>query len=223
MTTTTQVDLVINKLTKAQYQGIATPSPTELYMVTDDSGITSAEVINALGYTPYNATNPNGYITSSAIGNATITITQGGVTKGTFTTNQSTNGTIALDAGGGGGSGVYIATYNVDTYQDVHDAYTNGDLVLCTDGNGNYYYLGNFDGAGGFMFYLPTASNTFYYCQLNSGGWNNGSGDVISLSGYQTTANLVTSISNTSTDTEYPSAKCMYDIIGDIETLLQAV
>ena len=36
-------------------------------------------------------------------------------------------------------------------------------------------------------------------------------------------SNLVTSISSTSTDTEYPSAKCMYDIIGDVETLLAAI
>ena len=34
------------------------------------------------------------------INDATITITQGGVTKGTFTLNQSGNATIALDAGG---------------------------------------------------------------------------------------------------------------------------
>ena len=37
----------------------------------------------------------------TGIGDGTITITQGGVSKGTFTTNQSGNTTIALDAGGG--------------------------------------------------------------------------------------------------------------------------
>lgn len=37
-----------------------------------------------------------------SIKDATITITQGGVTKGSFTVNQSTNATIALDAGGSG-------------------------------------------------------------------------------------------------------------------------
>lgn len=39
--------------------------------------------------------------TVNDIGNGTITLTQGGVTKGTFTTNQSGNATINLDAGGG--------------------------------------------------------------------------------------------------------------------------
>lgn len=38
------------------------------------------------------------------VNDATITITQGGVTKGSFTLNQATGDTIALDAGGGGGS-----------------------------------------------------------------------------------------------------------------------
>lgn len=35
--------------------------------------------------------------------------------------------------------------------------------------------------------------------------------------------NLVTSISSQSTDSQYPSAKCVYDLIGDVETLLSQV
>lgn len=42
----------------------------------------------------------NEIATKNDINDATITITQGGVTKGTFTLNQSSNATIALDAGG---------------------------------------------------------------------------------------------------------------------------
>lgn len=38
---------------------------------------------------------------------------------------------------------------------------------------------------------------------------------------YQTKSNLVTSLSSSSTDTQYPSAKCVYDLIGDISTILQ--
>lgn len=41
---------------------------------------------------------------TSDIKNSMITITQGGVTKGSFTLNQSSSDTIALDAGGGGSS-----------------------------------------------------------------------------------------------------------------------
>lgn len=36
----------------------------------------------------------------------------------------------------------------------------------------------------------------------------------------QTTDNLVTSISSSSTDAQYPSAKCVYDLVGDVESLL---
>ncbi|MBO5823506.1 MAG: hypothetical protein J6Q93_00940 [Prevotella sp.] len=39
-------------------------------------------------------------------------------------------------------------------------------------------------------------------------------------SGVEMTTNKVTSLSNSSTDTEYPSAKCVYDLIGDVETIL---
>ena len=40
---------------------------------------------------------------------------------------------------------------------------------------------------------------------------------------YQTKSNLVTSLSSSSTDTQYPSAKCVYDLVGDIETILQTL
>jgi len=43
------------------------------------------------------------------------------------------------------------------------------------------------------------------------------------ISGKENISNKVTSLSPSSTDTEYPSAKCIYDLIGDIETLLAAI
>lgn len=39
----------------------------------------------------------------------------------------------------------------------------------------------------------------------------------------QDKSNLVTSLSAQSTDTQYPSAKCIYDIVGDIESLLSTI
>ena len=39
----------------------------------------------------------------------------------------------------------------------------------------------------------------------------------------QTVSNLVTSLSSASTDSQYPSAKCVYDIIGDVEALLSTI
>lgn len=41
--------------------------------------------------------------------------------------------------------------------------------------------------------------------------------------GKEDASNKVTSLSSSSTDTQYPSAKCVYDLVGDIETLLSNI
>ena len=46
---------------------------------------------------------------------------------------------------------------------------------------------------------------------------------IPSVTGKEDTANKVTSLSSSSTDTEYPSAKCVYDIVGDVESALAAL
>lgn len=43
------------------------------------------------------------------------------------------------------------------------------------------------------------------------------------VAGVEVTTNKVTSISSGSTDTQYPSAKCVYDLVGDVETLINAL
>lgn len=43
------------------------------------------------------------------------------------------------------------------------------------------------------------------------------------LGAKEDTSNKVTSISSTSTDTQYPSAKCVYDIVGDINSALDTI
>lgn len=57
-----------------------------------------------------------------------------------------------------------------------------------------------------------------------------GSGNLVTSGGVKTavdakedTANKVTSLSSSSTDTQYPSALCVYNLIGDIETLINAL
>ena len=61
-----------------------------------------------------------------------------------------------------------------------------------------------------------THPNSFYYRTALSGSWNN-------WQELETTTNRVTSISSSSTDTQYPSAKCVYDLIGDVESLLGGI
>lgn len=44
-----------------------------------------------------------------------------------------------------------------------------------------------------------------------------------SLDACEKTANKVTSISSSSTDTQYPTAKCVYNLVGNVETILQTL
>lgn len=59
-------------------------------------------------------------------------------------------------------------------------------------------------------------SSTFYYI-TDGTETNNGDGDCEKLS------NKVNTINSSSTDTQYPSAKCVYDLVGDIERLLGGI
>lgn len=75
---------------------------------------------------------------ANSIGNGQITITQGGTTKGTFTVNQSGNTTIALDAGGGGGTGDYPDLTNKPQINGVTlvGNLSSSDLSLATSTQG---------------------------------------------------------------------------------------
>ena len=66
-------------------------------------------------------------------------------------------------------------------------------------------------------------TNTVTLATVATSGSYNDLSNTPSLSGYQTTANLVTSVSSSSTDNQYPSAKLFYDTVGNIETLINAL
>lgn len=63
---------------------------------------------------------------------------------------------------------------------------------------------------------IPTATSAL----TNDSGFLTAHQDV---SGKENTSNKVTSLSSASTDSQYPSAKCVYDLIGDVESLLSQV
>ncbi len=105
-TTDTQLQqLVINVGTQAQIDAAiqgGTITSDMLSVVTDGpSYVTSADLATVATSGSYN--DLSNKPTIPTVNNATLTITQGGVTKGTFTANAGTDVTIALDAGGGGG------------------------------------------------------------------------------------------------------------------------
>lgn len=229
--------------------------------------------------------NADEFVSSSDIGNGIITLTQGGVTKGTFTTNQSGNTTVELDAGsddigngtitisqGGVVKGSFTVNQDTNTSIDLDAVVASdnmieiypvtvsileGDTTISVDVT-NYVDLSKkyFPIA---IFQEVSTANVLKYCTYVSGisgaqvqffsnghivgdtgvavylipvesglvnvrGLTNGIGEVTaSLGNYQTKANLVTSVSSASTDSQYPSAKLFYDTCGDIETLINTL
>ena len=66
--------------------------------------------------------------------------------------------------------------------------------------------------------YRSKSSNNTGNALTNTAFW-----ESYNISGKQDVSNLVTSVSSSSTDTQYPSAKLFYDTCGDIETLINAL
>lgn len=55
------------------------------------------------------------------------------------------------------------------------------------------------------------------------GAWEQVGATDVDLSEFEEVSNKVTSISAESTDTQYPSAKCVYDLVGGVEDALEAL
>lgn len=93
---------------------------TNTYVIKDANAVHTSDVTST--YSPTGTAPVNGTAVASAlptVNNSTITITQGGVTKGSFTLNQASGDTIALDAGGGSsytaGTNINISSNTIST------------------------------------------------------------------------------------------------------------
>ena len=155
---------------KAQYDTYAemiTAHPTgevgDAYQVGENSGLATVATTG----------NYNDLInkpTIPTVNNPTITITQGGVTKGSFTLNQSSAATIDVDAGGGGGS------TELPTFRSVN-AYGLGDDPEYTPTPHIYWVKGDGTSVGDIFIamveYVPTNSGQLecplYYNDYSSG------------------------------------------------------
>ena len=199
--------------------------------ITDKEGTTSENINDFSG--SYNDLTDKPTI--PVVNNATITIKQNNTTLKSFTTNQGTNENINIhvptkvsDLNNDNGyitkdannltyyydktyldselRDIYqVAVSNIaDPYDDM-STYSVGDLVTYQ----GYLYVCNTD--------IPVPEQVF-----DRTHWTNTNiADV--LVNKEDISNKVTSISNSSTDTQYPTAKCVYDLVGDIETLLSEV
>lgn len=255
-----------------------------------DTAVQPGDLANVATSGDYN--DLNNKPTIPTVNNATITLTQGGVTKGSFTLNQASDGTIALDAGGGTEipANVYKSTSATFAVNDAGATINVSDIVedgvlyvpffvadvqhtLTLDCFANYdkstklvTIHRNSDDLSSSLTVTGTiclvATNdtintisagltngqdyTQYNRSYSKAEENNllsGKQDTISdlstirsgasqgatavqpaeLSSYQLVSNLVTSVSGSSTDSQYPSAKLFYDTCGDIETLINAL
>ena len=112
------------------------------------TGITSSNVTTALGYTPYNSTNPSGYITGITSGNVTTALG--------YTPYNSTNP-----------SG-YISSYTeTDTLATVTARGASTATNITLSGGGNLF--------NGHHYFSPYDADGNHYPHYNVGGNNNGS------------------------------------------------
>lgn len=101
-------------------------------------------------------------------------------------------------------SEVFKAEYGTTTYDEVAEAYAQGKVIHC-DYDGYCYVLTSF--VGGLAWFASIVSHTIKMLWLNASGWNKGTYYA------ENTGNRVTTIDANSTDTQYPSAKAVYDAI----------
>lgn len=225
--------------------------------------INSTMVVNALGFTPYNATNPSGYITQSAINTHNVDTTAHddirdiaeealsragqAVQSLVFDTTEDMEEYISDVSHKGElkvGDNLYIKDVTVDDYwvsavleiPDVTTGYyyeispLSGEKpsianMVTTDTSQTISGDKNFTGALKLNNY-DVATQSFVTGQgyttmsaVEAKGYITSSAII----GKEDTSNKVTSISSSSTNTQYPSAKCVYDIVGNIEATLRTI
>ena len=103
------------------------------------------------------------------VNNPTITFTQGGTTKGTITLNQSSNQTIALDAGGGGGS---VSIDNTSITENSSNQIQTVGVIDQKTGNANKQWTGTLQEYN----LLGTHDSNTYYTTTDGGIYK---GDVL--------------------------------------------
>lgn len=159
------------------------------------SGITSTKVSAYDGY-------------ASAISNKQDQLVSG-------TNIKTVNNTSLLGFGNIDASDIFWATYNETSMDDIYSAFSNNKLVMCRYSTSVYI--------------LQVATNTIarFYHMNPIWNWDNAQitigffqvqkqGDVTSYSTmnqvyFEHTGNMTNALSSSSTDTQYPSAKCVYD------------
>ena len=233
-------DVSLSSLTGGQY--LAYDSTASKWK---NHTLASSDITTALGFTPYDSTNPNGYISSAALSTLTDTSISS-PTDGQHLIYDSTSGkwknqtsTTVIAWGDITGTLANQTDLNTalgnkqDSITGAATSITSSDLTasraLVSDSSGKVAASSITSTKLGYL--SDVTSNI--QSQLNSKttmsdveakGYITGinSSDVTTALGYtpENVANLVTSISSSSTDAQYPSAKLVYDQLGGKQATL---
>lgn len=101
--------------------------------VTAGASLASSDVTTALGYTPYNSTNPSGYITSASVGNGTLSMGVSGTGlsgSASFTANQSGNVTFTVTS-----NATSANTASTIVARDASGNFSAGTITATLSGN----------------------------------------------------------------------------------------
>lgn len=126
---------------------------------------------------------------------------------------KTINNTSLLGSGNIDTSDVFIAEYNVTSFSDIQAAYNAGKAVFCNystmliplsaiNSSAVFFAVTNYNGNSNEL------ASRSYRC-TNSNVWSIYLTYTVNP---ERTSNKVTSLSSSSTDTQYPSAKCVYDL-----------
>lgn len=191
--------------------------PLKTSELTNDSGYITSVPVNSVngktGTVVLNASDVGALSDATVIPTKTSELTNdsGFLTSVPVTSVNNKTGAVSLsasDVGALASNTTYVSTVNGSS-----GAVTISVPVKTSDLQNDSGFLTSavttFNGQSGAVTYSAPVSSV--------------NGQTGAVTGLQTTANLVTSVSSSSTDSQYPSAKCLYDMVGDIETLLASI
>lgn len=120
---------------------------------------------------------------------------------------KTINNTSLLGSGNIDTVELFECTYGTTTYAEITQAISDGKLPYCDYNGYRYFYSGIYNSYHYLRGITSSTSISYVRCYSGNNAWTT-AGSAI-----QTVANKVNSISSASTDTQYPSAKCVYNAI----------